>query len=125
VVARGLALAGYVGALSSWKLAPAKGKVNVTAWLALVETPPMGLEGSPAAKPGAKRVPVQLEFGQETFIGAKSMVRSALHGRHADSVNQRPLRDRLADRRSANWRCRSPLATPHPERLRLSSSNER
>lgn len=50
-VARGLALAGYVGASIQLKPAPAKGKVtSVTAWLALVETLPMGLEGSPVER---------------------------------------------------------------------------
>ena len=47
-VARGLALSGYVGASIALKPVPTQGKARVlTAWLALVETLPAGLEGSP------------------------------------------------------------------------------
>ena len=46
-VARGLAFSGYIGASTELKPIPAKAKVaRVTAWLALVETLPAGLEGS-------------------------------------------------------------------------------
>ncbi len=46
-VARGLALSGYIGASIALKPAPTQGKAGVvTAWLALVETLPAGLEGS-------------------------------------------------------------------------------
>ena len=47
-MARGLALSGYVGASIALKPVPTQGKARVlTAWLALVETLPAGLEGSP------------------------------------------------------------------------------
>ena len=50
-VARGLALSGYIGASIGLKPIPAKAKVaRVTAWLALVETLPAGLEGSPVER---------------------------------------------------------------------------
>ena len=46
-VARGLALSGYIGASIELKPAPTRAKAaRVTAWLALVETLPAGLEGS-------------------------------------------------------------------------------
>lgn len=50
-VARGLALSGYIGASIALKPVPTQGKANVvTAWLALVETLPAGLEGSPVER---------------------------------------------------------------------------
>lgn len=50
-VARGLAVSGYIGASISLKPAPTHGKpAAMTAWLALVETLPAGLEGSPVAR---------------------------------------------------------------------------
>lgn len=46
-VARGLALSGYIGASIELKPAPTRAKAaRVTAWLALAETLPAGLEGS-------------------------------------------------------------------------------
>ena len=50
-VARGLALSGYIGASIELKPAPTDAKAaRVTAWLALVETLPAGLEGSPVKR---------------------------------------------------------------------------
>ena len=50
-VARGLALSGYIGASIELKPAPTDAKAaRVTAWLALVETLPAGLEGSPVER---------------------------------------------------------------------------
>ena len=50
-VAHGLPLADYVGASIELKPAPASARgQNWTAWLALVETLPAGLEGSPVAR---------------------------------------------------------------------------
>lgn len=50
-VARGLALSGYIGASIELKPAPTQAKAaRVTAWLALVETLPAGLEGSPVER---------------------------------------------------------------------------
>lgn len=50
-VARGLALSGYIGASIELKPAPTQYKTaRVTAWLALVETLPAGLEGSPVGR---------------------------------------------------------------------------
>jgi hypothetical protein len=50
-VARGLALSGYIGASIQLKPAPARAKAaQATAWLALVETLPTGLEGSPVER---------------------------------------------------------------------------
>lgn len=50
-VARGLAVSGYIGASIELKPAPAPAKAaRVTAWLALVETLPIGLEGSPVER---------------------------------------------------------------------------
>lgn len=50
-VARGLALSGYIGASIELKPAPTQSKTaRVTAWLALVETLPAGLEGSPVER---------------------------------------------------------------------------
>lgn len=50
-VARGLALSGYIGASIELKPAPTRAQAaRVTAWLALVETLPAGLEGSPVER---------------------------------------------------------------------------
>ena len=50
-VARGLALSGYIGASIALKPVPTQGTAGVvTAWLALVETLPAGLEGSPVER---------------------------------------------------------------------------
>ena len=50
-VARGLAISGYIGASIALKPAPTPGKAaRVTAWLALIETLPMGLEDSPVER---------------------------------------------------------------------------
>lgn len=50
-VARGLALSGYIGASIALQPVPSPGKARaVTAWLALVETLPAGLEGSPVER---------------------------------------------------------------------------
>ena len=50
-VARGLALSGYIGTSIELKPAPGRAKAaHVTAWLALVETLPAGLEGSPVER---------------------------------------------------------------------------
>lgn len=50
-VARGLALSGYIGASIELKPVPTRAKAaRVTAWLALVETLPAGLESSPVER---------------------------------------------------------------------------
>ena len=50
-VARGLAMSGYIGASIALKPAPIRTQAaQVSAWLALVETLPAGLEGSPVER---------------------------------------------------------------------------
>lgn len=75
-VARGLALSGYIGASIALKPVPTQGKASVvTAWLALVETLPAGLEGSPVVRNLVRnvfqstwRMPVQLSKTEQNHL---------------------------------------------------------